>query len=65
MPEDVKKFVLEKKQELMDGKLSPFMGPVKDQSGSVKIAEGTVPKEDDLEATDYLVEGVIGSIPGK
>ena len=65
VPEDVKKFVLDKKQELLDGKLSPFMGPVKDQSGSVKIAEGTIPKEDDLEATDYLVEGVIGSIPGK
>jgi basic membrane protein A len=65
VPEAVKKFVLDKKQELLDGKLSPFMGPVKDQSGSVKIAEGTVPKEDDLEATDYLVEGVIGSIPGK
>ncbi len=65
VPEDVKKFVLDKKQELLDGKLSPFMGPVKDQSGSVKIAKGTIPKEDDLEATDYLVEGVIGSIPGK
>lgn len=65
VPEDVKKFVLDKKQELLDGKFSPFMGPVKDQSGKVKIAEGTVPKEDDLEATDYLVEGVIGSIPGK
>jgi basic membrane protein A len=65
VPEAVKKFVLDKKQELLDGKLSPFMGPVKDQNGSVKIAEGTIPKEDDLEATDYLVEGVIGSIPGK
>ncbi|QYR23641.1 BMP family ABC transporter substrate-binding protein [Paenibacillus sp. sptzw28] len=65
VPEDVRKYVLDKKQEILNGKLHPFAGPVKDQKGNVKIPDRSVPKEDDLEATNYLVEGVIGSIPGQ
>jgi basic membrane protein A len=63
VPEDVKKLVLDKKKELLDGTLNPFKGPVKDQSGAVKIEDGKVPEVDSLESTDYLVQGVIGSIP--
>ena len=40
-----------------------FQGPVKDQGGAVKIADGVKPTIDQLESSDYLVEGVIGTIP--
>jgi basic membrane protein A len=63
VPEDVKNLVLEKKQEVIDGTLHPFKGPIKEQSGAVKIEDGKVPEIDFLEATDYFVQGVIGSIP--
>lgn len=62
--DDVKALVEEKKQAMLDGSLHPFAGPIKDQGGNVKVAEGAVPKVEELEATDYLVEGVVGSIPG-
>jgi basic membrane lipoprotein Med (substrate-binding protein (PBP1-ABC) superfamily) len=42
----------------------PFQGPIKDQSGKVRVPAGVTPNRHDLESTDYLVEGVIGKIPG-
>lgn len=63
VPADVGKLVKDKQQAILDGKAAPFEGPIKDQSGSVKIAAGVKPSVDDLEKTDYLVEGVVGSIP--
>jgi basic membrane protein A len=63
VPDDVKKLVEASKADMIAGKLNPFKGPVKDQKGVVKIEEGAKLELDKLEATDYLVEGVIGSIP--
>ncbi len=65
VPAEVKKLVEDKKKEMLEGKLHPFMGPVQDQKGVNKIAAGKTPTNVDLESTDYLVEGVIGSMPGK
>jgi basic membrane lipoprotein Med (substrate-binding protein (PBP1-ABC) superfamily) len=44
--------------------LKPFTGPIKDQAGKVRIPQGESPDPTALEETDYLVEGVIGEIPG-
>lgn len=41
---------------------SPFVGPVKDQSGAVKIPDGTVPSYADNDAMDYFVQGVVGKL---
>lgn len=54
--------VLKVKQDIIAGTLKPFKGPVKDQSGKVRI-EGDQPDTVTLEKTDYLVEGVVGTIP--
>ena len=40
----------------------PFQGPIKNQDGKVVI-EGAQPDTITLEKMDYLVEGVIGTIP--
>jgi basic membrane protein A len=63
VPDDVKKLVDKGKADLVAGTLNPFNGPVKDQKGAVKIEAGAKLELDKLEATDYFVEGVIGSIP--
>jgi simple sugar transport system substrate-binding protein len=49
---------------LKSGKVKPFTGPIKDQSGEVQIPAGTTPTATQLEDTDYLVQGVTGKIPG-
>ncbi|MCY9662085.1 BMP family ABC transporter substrate-binding protein [Paenibacillus chondroitinus] len=63
VPDDVKKLVEKGKADLIAGTLNPFNGPIKDQKGTVKIEAGAKLELDKLEATDYFVEGVIGSIP--
>lgn len=61
--DDVKSLIEEKRAAILDGSFHPFAGPVKDQAGTVRIAEGVKPTVEDLEKTDYFVEGVIGNIP--
>ncbi|WP_424766938.1 BMP family ABC transporter substrate-binding protein [Paenibacillus sp. sgz302251] len=63
VPDDVKQYVQETRAKLLDGTLQPFVGPVFDQAGAVRIEEGAVPTMDELEAADFLVKGVIGNIP--
>jgi basic membrane protein A len=43
---------------------NPFKGPIKDQAGKVRIPAGVSPTPAQLEKTDYLVQGVVGNIPG-
>ena len=42
---------------------SPFLGPVVDQAGVVRIPAGTVPDYKTIESIDYFVSGVVGKIP--
>jgi basic membrane lipoprotein Med (substrate-binding protein (PBP1-ABC) superfamily) len=50
-------------QALKTGKLAAFAGPVRDQSGKVRIPAGKTPDSYELENTTYLVDGVVGQIP--
>lgn len=59
---ETKKLVDEAKAKISkDG--SPFLGPVVDQAGTVRITAGTVPDYKTIESIDYFVDGVIGKIP--
>ncbi len=40
------------------GALHPFTGPVRDQSGKIRIAEGAHPSDDELQKMDWYAEGV-------
>lgn len=42
---------------------SPFLGPVVDQAGAVRVPAGTVPDYKTIESIDYFVTGVVGKIP--
>jgi len=41
----------------------PFTGPIKDNTGEIKIKEGEKASKGDLLSIMYYVEGVKGSIP--
>ena len=45
------------------GKLHPFAGPVKDQSGKIVVPAGAVMSDKDLLSTAFYVEGVVGQLP--
>ncbi|MEO7496330.1 MAG: BMP family ABC transporter substrate-binding protein [Massilia sp.] len=61
-PEAAKAFEA-KKAAIAGGTFHPFQGPVKDQSGAIKIAAGTVIPLKDLLSMNFYVQGVEGSIP--
>jgi len=54
---------LQKEKDMIDGKFNPFVGPITDQQGKVEIKQGENPNVDQLESTNYLINGVIGNIP--
>jgi basic membrane protein A len=61
VPQAVQDQVMQVKADLEAGKTVVFKGPIKDQTGAVKIAEGAVLTDDQMSAVDWFVEGVIGS----
>jgi len=63
IPADVVKVFEEKKKALSIGTLTPFQGPIKDQSGAIKVAAGTELPLAKLLSMDFYVQGVEGTIP--
>jgi basic membrane protein A and related proteins len=63
VPKDVQDEVMALQKKILDGSFFPFTGPIYDQDGKMRIAEGEKPTVEELEATDYLIQGVVGSLP--
>ncbi|MCK8059953.1 MULTISPECIES: BMP family ABC transporter substrate-binding protein [unclassified Fusibacter] len=61
-PAEAKKVVEESAQKIISGELHPFAGPVYDQNGELKVAEGEVLSDGDMLGMMWFVEGVIGKI---
>ena len=62
VPKAVADRVLAKKAELVKGEDNIFVGPIKDQSGKIKIADGVKAQDKDLIGMIWFVEGVVGSV---
>jgi simple sugar transport system substrate-binding protein len=63
VPAEAAKAFEAKKAALTAGTFNPFAGPIKDQTGAVKYAAGTVVPAKDLASMNFYVQGVDGSIP--
>lgn len=63
IPPDAVKLFEEKKAAIVSGKLKPFQGPLKDQSGAVKVAAGSELPLAALKGMNWYVQGVEGTIP--
>lgn len=60
VPEETRKLVLDAVEGLRDGSISPFAGPIYDQDGEIRIAEGETATDEYLQGVDWLVQGVVG-----
>ena len=58
--EEEKQAVLDTVEALRNGSLQPFAGPITDQDGTVRIAEGVTPTDPELQSIGYLLEGITG-----
>jgi basic membrane protein A len=63
VPEDVKTLVDESKSKILSGQWDVFTGPIKDQSGAVRVPAGEKMSDTDMLSFDWFVEGVDGNIP--
>jgi basic membrane protein A and related proteins len=62
VPADVAAVFEAKKAAIASGEFTPFAGPIKDNTGKIKVAAGKSMSDDELTAFNWYVEGVIGSI---
>jgi basic membrane lipoprotein Med (substrate-binding protein (PBP1-ABC) superfamily) len=63
VPKDVQDSTLALKADVISGKVFPFTGPIKNQNGDIVVKDGEKPEEATLQAMDYLVQGVVGTLP--
>ncbi len=63
VPADVVTLVNASKQAIIDGKLKPFTGPLKNQQGELKVPRGETMSDADLLRFNWFVEGVEGQLP--
>lgn len=63
VPDDVKQLVEEKQKAIIDGTFEVFSGPIVDQFGATKVADGATLTLEEILAMDWFVQGVEGTIP--
>lgn len=61
VPQEVQDLVMQTKADIESGKIVVFKGPIKDQEGNIKVADGEVLGDDAMGSVDWFVEGVSGS----
>ena len=63
IPADVKDKVAKITDDIAQGTLKPFAGPITDQQGVVRVPAGQTISANDLANMNYLVQGVEGLLP--
>jgi simple sugar transport system substrate-binding protein len=63
VPPEIAKLFESRKQAIASGTLLPFAGPIKDSGGALKVAAGAALSVDEMNAMNWYVEGVDGSVP--
>ena len=63
VPKDVRAVVDHAKGLIASGKLHPFAGPLKDQSGKIKVPAGTTMSDGEMLGMKWYVQGVQGKLP--
>jgi len=62
LPASVRSRVDEARQAIVDGRLRPFKAPLKDNTGRVRLGHGVL-EDPSIQHMDWLVDGVVGSVP--
>ena len=63
VPKPVQQKVVAELKKMKEGKDDSFLGPIKDQEGTVAIAAGQRASDQTLLTMKWFVEGVVGKIP--
>ena len=63
LPPDVVRMAEEARAGIADGSVHPFAGPIRDQQGTLVVADGEVAPDDLLLGMYFYVEGIDASLP--
>lgn len=63
LPADAVALANKAEQDIIDGRLLPFAGPLKDADGKERVAKGASLPEKDILSMNWLVEGIVGKLP--
>ena len=63
IPKDVLAYVAQQEQAIIAGKLHPFAGPLRDQSGKERVPAGSALPDEQLKGINWFVEGMQGNLP--
>ena len=63
MPTDLIQEAVEMEIAIKDGSLHPFTGPIYDQAGELRVAEGEVADDFMMATMDWYVQGIDGELP--
>ena len=63
MPDDVAALAKQAEADIASGKIQIYKGPIKEQSGAVKVAAGTVLDDKAINSMTWLAEGIEGTVP--
>ena len=58
--DETRQLVIDTVEGLRDGSISPFTGPIYDQDGGVRIADGETATDEYLQGVDWLAQGIVG-----
>ena len=63
IPQNIKDLIAAKKAEITQGEFDMFVGPITDQAGTLRVAEGVGMTDEEILSFDWFVKGVEGSVP--
>jgi basic membrane lipoprotein Med (substrate-binding protein (PBP1-ABC) superfamily) len=63
LPDDLKAKIDTALQQMRDGTLTPFDGPVRNQKGELVVEAGSTLDDEGLWNMDYFVQGIVGTMP--
>ncbi len=65
VPASVRSLVMAKREALIAGTFNELTGPIKDQTGTVRVPAGSALSDAEQLSMNWFVEGVVGTIPNK
>lgn len=63
VPPDVVKMAKAAQADIAAGRLIPFAGPLKDNTGKVRAAPGAAVPDAEIAGMNWFVEGIQGAMP--
>lgn len=65
VPEQAKKEATEAAEKIASGEMNIFAGPIKDNTGEIRIPEGETATDEQLLSMDWYIEGIDAQLPSK